>query len=57
MTKNTAFVIDVADVAFTDLKADNLDKWKATGTKSIYFSIRWSGAIMIIPGNEKIYGT
>ena len=59
MTKNTTFVIDVDDVAFTDLKADNLGTWKATGTKSIYFSIRSSGVIMIISGNEtnKLYGT
>ena len=53
VTKNATFLIDVDDVAFTNLKADDLGTWKATGTKSTYFSIRSSGAIVIIPGKRK----
>ena len=53
VTKNTTFLTDVDDVAFTDLKADDLGTWKVNGTKSAYFSIRSSGAIMIIPGKGK----
>ena len=56
MTKNATFLIDVDDIAFTDLKADDLGTWKSTGTKSTYFSIRPSGAIVIIPGKGKGFG-
>ena len=53
MTKNTTFLIEVNDVAFTDLKADDLGTQKTNGTKSTYFSTRSSGEIMIIPGKGK----
>ena len=36
MTKNTTFLTDVDDVAFTYLNADNLGTRKATGIKSTY---------------------
>ena len=47
VTKNATFIIDVDDVAISDLKADYLGTWKATGTKSTYFSIRPNDAILI----------
>ena len=53
VTKNATFVIDADDVAFSDLKADDLGTWKATGTKSTYFSVRPNGAILISSGKGK----
>ena len=49
VTKNASFIIDIDDVAFSDLKADDLGTWKANGTKSTYFWIRPNGAIVISP--------
>ena len=53
VTKNATFVIDADDVAFSDLKADDLGTWKATGTKSTYYSVRPNGAILISSGKGK----
>ena len=38
-TKGATFLIDIDYVAFTDLKADDLGTWKATGTKFTYFQL------------------
>ena len=35
--KNATFIVDIDEVAFEDLKADNLGSWSSTGTKRIYF--------------------
>lgn len=35
--KNTLFIIDIDEVAFSDIKADDLGSWKSTGTKRTYF--------------------
>ena len=39
VTKTATFVIDLDDVLFSDLKADDLGTWIANGTKSTYFTI------------------
>ena len=43
----TTFTVDIDDVAFSDLKADDLGSWKTNGTKTTYFWIRHSGMIVI----------
>ena len=35
--KNATFIIDLNDVNFADLKADDLGVWKTNGTKTTYF--------------------
>ena len=37
VTKTATFIVDLDDVLFSDLKADDLGTWKANGTKSTYF--------------------
>ena len=37
VSKNAAFIVDVDDVEFADLKADDLGTWKTNRTKSTYF--------------------
>ena len=49
VTKNATFIVDVDDVAFSDLKADDLGTWKTNGTKTTHFWIRPSGTIVISP--------
>ena len=46
VSKNAAFIVDVDDVEFADLKADDLGTWKTNGTKSTYFWIQPSGTIV-----------
>jgi len=45
-TKNTSFIMDLDDVEFADLKANDLGTWKAKGTKTTHFWIHLSGSIM-----------
>lgn len=47
VNKNASFIIDIDDVHFSDLKADDLGTWKTNGTKTTYFWIRPSGTIVI----------
>lgn len=35
--KNTVFIIDIDEVAYSDIKADDLGSWRSTGTKRTYF--------------------
>ena len=49
VTKNATFVIDVDDVLFSDIKADDLGTWSPKGTKSTYFSMS-NGVIQIATG-------
>ena len=35
--RNATFIVDIDEVAFEDLKADDLGSWSSTGTKRIYF--------------------
>ena len=39
VTKTATFIVDLDDVLFSDLKADDLGVWNANGTKSTYFSM------------------
>ena len=50
VTKNATFVVDIDDVLFSDLKADDLGTWKNNGTKSTYFSMSASGSVAIANG-------
>lgn len=50
VTTNATFVVDVDDVSFSDLKADDLGTWTANGTKSTYFSMSSSGVVHIASG-------
>ena len=47
--------IDLDDVHFADLKADDLGSWKAGGTKRTLFRVLPSGAITIIPAKPKAH--
>jgi len=45
VSQNAAFVVDVDEIDFEDLKADDLGSWKGTGTKRTHFRVLSSGAI------------
>ena len=60
VTKNASFIVDVDDVEFADLKADDLGTWKTNGTKTTHFWIRPSGSIVMSAkqkGPERKYYT
>ena len=50
VTKTATFIVDLDDVLFSDLKADDLGTWNANGTKSTYFSMSSSGVVRIASG-------
>ena len=50
VTKNATFIVDIDDVLFSDLKADDLGTWKNNGTKSTYFSMSANGDVEIASG-------
>jgi len=50
VTKNATFLVDLDDVLFSDLKADDLGTWNANGTKSTYFSLSPNGVVRIASG-------
>lgn len=52
--KNASFIIDVDDVHFADLKADDLGSWKPNGTKATYFRILPSGTMRILSGRPRV---
>ena len=47
VTRGATFVVDIDDVEFADLKADDLGVWKTNGTKTTHFCILPSGRIWI----------
>jgi hypothetical protein len=49
VTKNATFIVDL-DVLFSDLKADDLGTWNATGNKTTYFSMFPNGVVRIASG-------
>ena len=53
VTKNATFIVDIDDVAFADLRADDLGAWKTNGTKTTYFRILPSGTIWIASNKGK----
>ena len=55
--KNTVFIIDIDEVAFSDIKADDLGSWKSTGTKRSYFRFdKENEMVYAMPGaNYKEY--
>ena len=54
VTKNATFIVDIDDVLFTDLKADDLGTWMNNGTKSTYFTMLPNGSIWIASGKLSI---
>ena len=50
VTKNATFIVDIDDVMFSDLKADDLGTWKNNGTKSTYFSMSVNGSVAVASG-------
>jgi hypothetical protein len=51
VTKNATFLLDIDDIPFLDIKADDLGVWKTNRTKTTYFRILNDGAIMIASTN------
>lgn len=49
IAQSATFIVDLDDVMFSDLKADDLGAWTTNGTKSIYFSML-GGDIQIASG-------
>ena len=47
VTKTATFIVDLDDVLFNDLKADDLGVWSANGTKSTYFTLSRNGVVRI----------
>ena len=56
VTKNASFIIDIADVHFADLKADDLGSWKPNGTKATYFRFLPSGTKRILSARQSERG-
>ena len=53
VTKNATFILDIDDIPFSDIKADDLGVWKANGTKTTHFRILDDGSIMIASAKLK----
>lgn len=49
VTKTAMFIVDLDDVAYSDLKADDLGAWSANGMKSTYFFLSRSGTVRVAP--------
>ena len=49
-TKNATLIVDIDNVLFTDLKANDLGTWMNNGTKSTYFTMLPNGSIWIASG-------
>ena len=47
VTKTATFIVDLDDILFNDLKADDLGVWSANGAKSIYFTLSRNGVVRI----------
>ena len=47
ITKSASFVVDIDDVEFPDLKADDMGVWKTNGTKKTHFRVLPSGRIWV----------
>ena len=43
VSENAAFIVDIDQVHFDDIKSDELGSWKATGTKSSFFTAASTG--------------
>ena len=54
VTKNASFIINIDDVHFADLKADDLGSWKPNGTKVTYFRILPSGTMRILSCRPRV---
>ena len=52
--KNATFIVDVDDVNFNDLKADDLGSWITKGTKPTYFRLLPNGTIVVATGKPVI---
>jgi hypothetical protein len=52
LSKNATFIVDIDDVIFADLQADDLGTWKSNGTKSTHFNILPSGAIHVLKSTK-----
>ena len=57
VTRNASFIIDVDDVEFCDLKADDLGSWKSNGTKATSFQLSASGAVKILSSKDRRSGS
>lgn len=53
VTHTATFVIDLDDIHFPDLKADDLGSWKPNGTKATCFDLLVGGEIQIITPKPK----
>ena len=56
--KNATFIIDIDEVPFEDLKADDLGSWFTTGTKRTHFRFTETNAIRYasgIPSSDKYF--
>ena len=47
VTTTASFVIDIDDVNFIDLRADDLGVWKTNGTKTTHFTILENNTIQV----------
>ena len=50
VNETATFIVDIDDVPFSDLKADDLGVWVPKGTKSVYFTKSANGTIRMAPG-------
>ena len=57
VTRNASFIIDVDDVEFSDLKADDLGSWKSNGTKATLFRLSASGAVKMKSSKDRCSGS
>ena len=53
VTKSARFIVDIDDVEFADLKADDLGVWKTNGTKTTHFRLLPSGRVWIASSKRK----
>ena len=52
VTRSASFVVDIDDVEFADLKADDMGVWKPNGTKRTHFKVLPSGKIWIASSSK-----
>ena len=53
VTTSATFIVDVDDVQFANLKADDLGVWKTNGTKTTLFHILPNGNIFILSSKRR----
>ena len=54
VSRTATFIVDIDEVPFSDLKADDLGVWVPKGTKLVYFTKSANGTIRTAPDKPSL---